>query len=721
MKKFTFRLAATAGTAFLFLSLTAFPQEILFETDFSDPGPNGEPASAVWGPPGVRNATENNWIRITEANSEHYFGTAGNPYLHFHKRDTGSALFLTAVNRFAAAAPVVTVRFDFHKPSQTTWGASNGAGPRVRLGINDPVAANNARTRQDNLFGTGGAFAGSSAVFSPNTRHTIQIVYNNSSQTVADYHGNFSVAPDSYDVWVDGQRVLSDHQNNTHEPALSLDTALTSIGIGAFANEVCEFFMDNLVVRAGAWIEATGDPDPEPPPPVEDGDFFKIFLSPDGREQNSGLSPEDPVLSLTRAQQILAGRSPAQDVKIVIGPGRYHGQTVVWSYVRPAHRIRFAPAPGDEGRVIFDGRLPDGSAPGGTWFRLNHSNGNNTNLEFLHLRIEYYETAISLNGNRNNINGYNANNRVEGCYFYRIGNLFNPSLSPSTAVIRFVNSKDNIIHNNDFIDVVNTTGGGLIHAIYAAHLADMNVISRNRFINHSGDPVRVRDFSNANYISDNVHILAGTDGYSEWYCDNDVREDCTKPTPECPSWFNEYRNNYLVSRYGGGTLGTFRFHQSDSTSGCEKPSPDAVRLRTSGNVRTTFSNWDLWIHRNFTRSERDEGELTRPNAVPRADDGLPNVLRHAFGIERNHRAGPNDLPRLRRTENGSMELLWLENPDADTTVIVEHSTDLIHWTPAAWPVDDVPGEHGWGRIGRSASLSGDLAETLFTRVRAVLE
>src|SRR5690606_29461077 len=124
---------------------------------------------------------------------------------------------------------------------------------------------------------------------------------------------------------------------------------------------------------------------------------------------------------------------------------------VVWSYVNPAYRITFAPPENALDRPVFDGQLENGNFPGGTWFQLIYSGGTSTNLDFYRLRIQNYHTALSFNGNRNSDTGFNGNNRIEECYFYRIGNIYNPSLATSTAVIRFVNSKYNTVVNNDFI------------------------------------------------------------------------------------------------------------------------------------------------------------------------------------------------------------------------------------------------------------------------------
>jgi hypothetical protein len=118
-------------------------------------------------------------------------------------------------------------------------------------------------------------------------------------------------------------------------------------------------------------------------------------------------------------------------------------------------------------------------------------------------------------------------------------------------------------------------------------MSDRNEILRNRFLRSTGDPIRVRDYSNDNTVNDNRFIRIGVDAaYSDWYCDHDERDDCTKPDPECPSWGNQFRNNELDGTWACDPLPTFHYHQDDSTSGCGPPDELAVRLRTSGNTRT---------------------------------------------------------------------------------------------------------------------------------------
>jgi hypothetical protein len=244
------------------------------------------------------------------------------------------------------------------------------------------------------------------------------------------------------------------------------------------------------------------------------------------------------------------------------------------------------PAADDKNRPVFDGCNTPTTCVSEATFVIPASSGQGTNLHFSYLAFRRYRTAISLEGNRNTPTASNGRNRVYGCVFEDIGNAHAPGLATSTAAIRLVNSDDNTIENNHFVDILNATDGGLLHAIYLAHGSDRNTIARNRFVNNSGDPVRLRDFSNGNQITGNTFIKVGTNaGYTDWYCDHDARTDCTKRAPECPSWSNQFRDNELDGTAACAPLKPFVYFQDETTTGCTRPA-GAVRLSTSGNTQS---------------------------------------------------------------------------------------------------------------------------------------
>ena len=90
-----------------------------------------------------------------------------------------------------------------------------------------------------------------------------------------------------------------------------------------------------------------------------------------------------------------------------------------------------------------------------------------------------------------------------------------------------MNSDDNLIRNNHFVDIYNVYPGGgqdnSLHAVYNAHMSDRNVISHNRFHNVASDPVDVRDDSRDNRIVRNLFTRTGKNAaLIDWYCRNDL-------------------------------------------------------------------------------------------------------------------------------------------------------------------------------------------------------
>ncbi|MCB0383802.1 MAG: right-handed parallel beta-helix repeat-containing protein [Bdellovibrionales bacterium] len=308
-----------------------------------------------------------------------------------------------------------------------------------------------------------------------------------------------------------------------------------------------------------------------------------LYLSPSGRDAYSGRTPERAVRTLEKIHQIVESQLLTGIVQVRVLPGVYRGQTIVWRYQPEGLSVRFVNWGGS--RPLFDGCTTSTTCPGGTWFSFPYGMGYASGFRFDGLRIQNYQTAINLHGNRNNLDRYNGENRIENCEFRNIGNVFNSRLEASTAAVRLVNSDNNLIRDNDFYNIINLgPKGGLLHAIYVAHNSSDNRIMRNRFWNISGDPIRIRDLSNHNDIRDNRFDRSGNYGFSEWYCDSQTRNDCTKATPECPSYGNTFRTNGLNQKFSGGRLGTFNYYQDANSPHCPAIPANERRLRTSSNA-----------------------------------------------------------------------------------------------------------------------------------------
>ncbi len=351
---------------------------------------------------------------------------------------------------------------------------------------------------------------------------------------------------------------------------------------------------DAVVPETEVEVEVEPDPGPVPEDPetsTSPSGPLQIWMSPTGNDASNGLTPATAVSTLTRVQGVLAAthgtKAWGHDVEVRIAPGRYVGQRVSWTHTSSARKITFMPAVDGVARPVFDGCSSATQCVTGSFFRLVSKRGEKTNIAFEHIEVVRYQTAISFEGDRDTPTKWNGGNRIFDCRFEKIGNTYAPGIAPSTAAVRLVNSDDNTIANNQFVDIVNSPSPALLHAIYAAHGSDRNTITGNAFLRNGGDPVRLRDFSNGNVITKNRFEKAGiAAGYTEWYCDHDVRSDCTKAAAECPSWNNQFRDNQLIGTATCAPLPVFHYFQDDSATGCVKPA-GAVRLSTSGNTQNT--------------------------------------------------------------------------------------------------------------------------------------
>jgi len=262
-----------------------------------------------------------------------------------------------------------------------------------------------------------------------------------------------------------------------------------------------------------------------------------IFVAVGGDDRNDGRSLSRPVATLQRAQEIAASVPPA-DMRIEVGPGRYSGQTVKWTYTMPNYAIEIVGAGG--GKTVFDGERR-----GTSFFRLLSRKGEPTNIHLRGLTISHYVTAIVFAGNREIPGLYNSNNSIVDNQFLNVGGLGHDPMGYSVAVVGLVNSRRNVIRRNLFQNMVGTDCEHL-HGVYAAHYSNQNEIEENRFENGCGDPIRLRDASNQNVVRSNEFVGAGARaGISEWWCAG--RSGCTKGSPECPPLHNVYKNNVLLN------------------------------------------------------------------------------------------------------------------------------------------------------------------------------
>lgn len=268
----------------------------------------------------------------------------------------------------------------------------------------------------------------------------------------------------------------------------------------------------------------------------------EIHLALKGNDSNDGGSEDKPVATLATAVQRAAARSAktGEDMSIVVAPGIYRKQSLVLNDQIMRGKLTIS------GRSTEAADYPafygDGS---GTWLRYDGAAGRATGLTIRNLRIVDYGTAITLNGNRDNPDtGYNKGTVISNNVFARIGSA--SGRGKSTAAVRLVNSRENVITNNFFRKIRNypvTSCPGL-HAIYVAHTSSNNKIDNNNFEDFCGSAVKIRDRSNDNEINDNSFTTGDlAAGIEEWFCDLSKNAECSKKTGECPSTGNIANGN----------------------------------------------------------------------------------------------------------------------------------------------------------------------------------
>jgi hypothetical protein len=287
-------------------------------------------------------------------------------------------------------------------------------------------------------------------------------------------------------------------------------------------------------------------------------------MSPDGSDEWDGRTPTTAVPTLAAIHERLEQFKPTIDrdveVRIRYVPGRpYKRQSVVWTHTSPTHTISFMPSDyalgedlsGIQGRPVFDG---DGLVD--WFFILKSSKGEPTNIRFYYLRIQEYSSGgISFNAAEGHDarpywNGYNV---VYGCYFYKLGDRYfvphgDETTDTGIAGVGSGNSDHNLIRNNVFAYLENRSAtANRIHGVYLAHSSDYNLVTHNDFFYITGDPIKVRNYSNYNQIFSNSFYRTGATAFFH----------DAPSSGECSSWRNEFRYNTLQCGYWGSSIKVF--------------------------------------------------------------------------------------------------------------------------------------------------------------------
>lgn len=275
-----------------------------------------------------------------------------------------------------------------------------------------------------------------------------------------------------------------------------------------------------------------------------------IHMEPNGNDQNDGRANK-PVVTLQRAVDLALSdpRARSEPMRVLIQSGTYRGQKVFidgHKLVGELTIIGLGTEPKDF--PVFHG---DGSQA--IWLRLKSDTGKATGLTIQAIAVHDYFTAISLEGNRDNIQAFNSGTTIRRNVFRNIGSIATRDDRASTAALLFYNSKDNLVENNFFGTIRNKRDKdcGSLHSIYIAHFSSGNRIVNNTFEDACGSVIKLRDRSNANLIEGNrFKAIQNAPAVEEWFCDAGARKDCTKKLGECPSTGNVVRNSDLSGSPG---------------------------------------------------------------------------------------------------------------------------------------------------------------------------
>jgi hypothetical protein len=258
-------------------------------------------------------------------------------------------------------------------------------------------------------------------------------------------------------------------------------------------------------------------------------------------------------------------KSLERDVVVRVAPGTYRGEEVRWTLPSNGHSVSFQPAGFEAGmrfadvkarggRPIFDGTAACEAKKAGQackFFLVDQPKGSGpSRLRFLYLDVRNYATTgIGLH------NEGEGRNLVYGCRFADIGTYPRAyhALLHGMAAVGISDSDHNVVANNRFVNIQNESGDErFLHAVYLNVGSDENRVVGNATFRVSGDPIKVRQFSNRNEITGNTLRCSG--GKSFFL---DYPEDFTPASgrePECASWENVFSNNRLDCGYDGGSL-----------------------------------------------------------------------------------------------------------------------------------------------------------------------
>ena len=264
------------------------------------------------------------------------------------------------------------------------------------------------------------------------------------------------------------------------------------------------------------------------------GEPLKLYVSPTGNDGADGRSEAKALKTLGKALSSYESSCDSRSTQITLAAGGYGKEQLT---------LRRVPCPleitSNGGYAKFDG------GGDGTWFTLAAAGAGKIDLTISGMEVMSYQSAVSINGNRNDVDGWIGGVKLLKNRFVRIGS-FREGQPPATAAVRLVNARGVLIEGNEFQTIRNLSHCGGLHSVYIAHDSSDNRIVRNSFVDGCGETIKVRDSSNNNLIERNrFSQQEGSALLLDSYCDSASGAECTKAEPECPSWTSIFRDNTI--------------------------------------------------------------------------------------------------------------------------------------------------------------------------------
>ena len=323
---------------------------------------------------------------------------------------------------------------------------------------------------------------------------------------------------------------------------------------------------------------------------------FKLYLSADGYESNTGRSPMSPVPTLAHVQAILlsegfhkptwaATRDADVEVHIDASGGVFFGESIEWTATNANYHISFLPKDYGTIRPVFSGcsDATETICALERFFRVTKSEP--TNVHFSSIHVRRYGNGIefkSFEGNTSNSSNSIVNSQFEAFGSYYTTSEFGWTFDHGIQVIGLQNSDRNFIDSNTFIGARNSpTGLFQLHQLYVAHGSDMNLITNNSFENSRGAALKFRNRSDYNRVENNAFIK---DGRSRAQGPRDAGYTEALSGDELSSCENTFRYNRLDGTWDcNHTLIAFTFYeQPDNRCAAQRQQ----RLHTWSNWQT---------------------------------------------------------------------------------------------------------------------------------------